>query len=74
MRVVAIILANSECISAFFLKFKIHKVEIANFVTLFVYVLLLCENKIKRSQSTILRKRSEKTFTFYKTTLYWKTI
>ena len=45
MRAIAIILAYSEFISAlFFLKLKIHKAEMDNFVTIFVYVLLLCEN------------------------------
>ena len=43
MRAVAIILANSEFISAFFLKLKIHKAKMPNFGTLFVYVLLPCE-------------------------------
>ena len=43
MRAVLIIPANSEFISAFLLKLKIHKAEMANFVTFFVYVLFLCE-------------------------------
>ena len=47
MRVDAIILADSEFISAFLLKLKIHKAEIDNFVTFFVYVLLLCKKNLK---------------------------
>ena len=47
MRAVTIILANSKFISVFFLKLKIHKAEMANFVTFFVYVLLLCEKNLK---------------------------
>ena len=43
MRAVAIIVANSEFIPAFFLKLKIHKAEMANGVTFFVYILLFCE-------------------------------
>ena len=43
MRALAIILANSEFILVFFLELKIHKAEMANFGTFFVYVSLLCE-------------------------------
>ena len=47
MRAVAIILANSEFISAFLLKLKIHQAEMTNFVKFFVYVLLLREKNQK---------------------------
>ena len=43
MRAFAVILAKSELILASFLKLKIHKAEMANFVTFFVYALLLGE-------------------------------
>ena len=55
MRAVAIILANSEFILAFFLKLKIHNAEIANFVTFFVYVLLLCEQNLKIASDNSLK-------------------
>ena len=47
MRAVAINPANNELISALFLKSKIHKPEMAHFVTCFVDVLLLCEKNLK---------------------------
>ena len=53
MRSVAIILANSQFISAFFLKLKIHEAEMANFVT-FLFIYCCSMKKIKKSKSTIL--------------------
>ena len=47
----AIILANTEFVSAFFLKLKIHETEMANYVT-FMYCCFV--KKIFESQSTIL--------------------
>ena len=41
MKGFAVILAKSEFILAFFLNLKIHNAEVVNFVTFFVYVLLL---------------------------------
>ena len=53
MSAVAIILANSEFILAFFLKIKIHKSEITNFVTLFdhTYIVALREKLKNRISS-----------------------
>ena len=65
MKAVAIILANSEVISASFLKLKIHKAEMANFVTFFVYVLLLGEKILKiainNSLDNLMLRISKKT-------------
>ena len=47
MRAVGIILANSQFVPAFFLKLKIHKIEIDNFFTFFVDVLLFFEKNLK---------------------------
>ena len=47
MKAVAIILVNGEFIPEFFLKLKICKAEVANCVTFFDYVLLLCEKNLK---------------------------
>ena len=45
MRAVAIILASSEFISAFFLILKIHKDEMANFVIFFCLCICMLCNK-----------------------------
>ena len=39
IRAVAIILANSEFIPAFFLKLKIHKAEVANFSLFYILIM-----------------------------------
>ena len=61
MREVAIVLASSEFIAAFFLKLKIHKAEMFNFVTYFVYVMLLCEKiEVDHSLKNLILRISKK--------------
>ena len=53
MRAVGIILAETEFLSVFFLKLKIHKAEIANLSLCCLYIVTLWK-KFKELQSTIL--------------------
>ena len=48
-------LANNEFISAFCLKLKIHKAEMVNFVTFFVYVFLLYKKCLKIASDNSLK-------------------
>ena len=56
MRAVAIILANSEFVSAFFLKLKNKKAEMTILVICFVNVLLLYEKNLKIAIGNPLKK------------------